>query len=101
MIDFSKATEELNGYKGSEKKKTLIYNNKRYLVKFPDPIREKNKECNKAIYRVFKRINIEEINKFIDEISCISEVRRDFYKKIIELRYEIIKDVYNAINSFN
>lgn len=38
MIDFSKATEELNNYKGSEKKKTLIYNNKRYLVKFPNPI---------------------------------------------------------------
>lgn len=46
MIDFSKATEELNFYKGSEKKKTLIYNNKRYLVKFPDPIREKNKNIS-------------------------------------------------------
>ena len=46
MIDFSKATEELNNYKGSEKKKTLIYNNKRYLVKFPDPIREKNKNIS-------------------------------------------------------
>lgn len=41
MIDFSNATEELNSYRGSEKKKTLIYNNTRYLVKFPDPIREK------------------------------------------------------------
>lgn len=46
MIDFSKATEELNNYKGSEKKKTLIYNNKKYLVKFPDPIREKNKNIS-------------------------------------------------------
>lgn len=46
MIDFSKATEELNGYKGSEKKKTLVYENKRYLVKFPDPIREKNKNVS-------------------------------------------------------
>ena len=46
MIDFSKAIEELNYYKGSEKKKTLIYNNKRYLVKFPDPIREKNKNIS-------------------------------------------------------
>ena len=31
MIDFSKATEELNSYKGSEKMKTLIYNNIRYF----------------------------------------------------------------------
>lgn len=43
MIDFTNAIEEFNNYKGSEKKKTLIYNNKKYLVKFPDPIREKIK----------------------------------------------------------
>ena len=41
MIDFSEATEELNNYRGSEKKKTLIYNNKQYLVKFPNPVVEK------------------------------------------------------------
>lgn len=41
MIDFNKAIEELNIYRGSEKKKTLMYKGKRYLVKFPDPIKEK------------------------------------------------------------
>lgn len=46
MIDFTKSIEELNSYKGSEKKKTLINDNKRYLVKFPDPIREKNKNIS-------------------------------------------------------
>lgn len=46
MIDFTDCVEELNNYKGSEKKKTLIYNNKKYLVKFPDPIREKNKNIS-------------------------------------------------------
>ena len=46
MIDFTNAIEEFNNYKGSEKKKTLIYNNKKYLVKFPDPIREKNKKIS-------------------------------------------------------
>jgi hypothetical protein len=46
MIDFTSAVEELNGYKGSEKKKTLIYDGKRYLVKFPDPIRERNKNIS-------------------------------------------------------
>lgn len=46
MVDFSKATEELNSYKGSEKKKTLVYENKRYLVKFPDPVMEKNKDIS-------------------------------------------------------
>ena len=46
MIDFTNAIEEINNYKGSEKKKTLIYDNKKYLVKFPDPIREKNKNIS-------------------------------------------------------
>ena len=46
MIDFTNAMEEFNNYKGSEKKKTLIYNNKKDLVKFPDPIREKNKNIS-------------------------------------------------------
>ena len=46
MIDFTNAVEEFNNYKGSEKNKTLIYNNKKYLVKFPDPIREKNKNIS-------------------------------------------------------
>lgn len=46
MIDFSNATEVINNYKGSEKKKTLFYNGKKYLVKFPDPIREKNKNIS-------------------------------------------------------
>ncbi len=46
MIDFTNAIEEINNYKGSEKKKTLIYNNKKYLVKFPDPVREKNKNIS-------------------------------------------------------
>ena len=46
MIDFTNAIEELNNYKGSEKKKTLLYNGKKYLVKFPDPIREKNKNIS-------------------------------------------------------
>ena len=46
MVDFTDCIEELNSYKGSEKKKTLRYEGKKYLVKFPDPIREKNKNVS-------------------------------------------------------
>ena len=38
----------------------------------------KNTECNYAIKRVFPYININEINSFIDNIECMSQVRRDF-----------------------
>jgi len=46
MIDFTNYLEVFNQYSGSEKKKTLVYENKKYLVKFPDPIREKNKDIS-------------------------------------------------------
>ena len=57
----------------------------------------KNEECNKAILRVFKRIDIDKINKLIDSIDCISNKRKEFYKKIIEIRYNIIMKVYNTM----
>ncbi len=58
----------------------------------------KNEECDNAINRVFKKINIVQINKFIDEIPCISVARKEFYKKIIYYRYEILQSVYNKLN---
>ena len=73
MIDFLKAKEELNNYKGSEKKKTLIYNNKKYLVKFPNPIIYKNKNIsyiNNALSEyigsnIFKFANFDKKNNIL------------------------------------
>ena len=42
MIDFNVGTELLNKFWGSKKKTTLLYNGEVYMLKFPDPIREKN-----------------------------------------------------------
>lgn len=55
---------------------------------------KKNEECNNAICRIFNKINIDEINTFIDEITYMSDIRKEFYKKIIKLRFDIIKEVY-------
>ena len=57
----------------------------------------KNQDCNNALIRMFERIDIIKINNFIDEISCISNIRKEFYKKLISLRYDIIREVYNKI----
>lgn len=54
----------------------------------------KNEECNKAIKRIFKKINIDEIKNFITNIECITDIRKKFYKTIIEKRYDIIKKAY-------
>ena len=222
MVDFTNCREEINTYKGSEKKKTLIYENHKYLVKFTEPIREKNKnisyinnayseyigshifemvglktqktllgkykyddkekivdalignaerdngnwgflvnkktkettlapifdygsclnplledkdimmfkdsdiknlainnyscfkengkkinylsylkemeneDCNKALLRLFKKIKIDEILDFIDKIE-LSDIRKTFYKTILEYRYNILKEIYEKL----
>lgn len=58
----------------------------------------KNEECNNAIKRIFININMDEINKFIDTIECMSDLRKNFYKEIIAQRYEIIKEIYENIS---
>lgn len=57
----------------------------------------KNEECNKAILRCFDSIKIEEIDKFIDDIEGVSKVRKDFYNRVIGIRYGIIKEVYKKL----
>jgi len=59
----------------------------------------KNNECNKALLRIYPKINIEKINKIIDDTPFISDIRKQFYKKIILLRYEkIFKISYNKLD---
>lgn len=58
----------------------------------------KNEECNKAIIRVFKNIDITKIDNFIDKISCMSNIRKEFYKKLIHIRYQILKEVNYKIS---
>ena len=57
----------------------------------------KDEMCNEAIKRVFEDIKIDKILAFIDEIDAISMVRKEFYKRLIKYRYDIIKKVYDKI----
>ena len=53
------------------------------------------KECNEALIKIFKRINIKDIFNLIDDIKSISEVHKSFYKYMLNERYEkIIKESY-------
>lgn len=56
------------------------------------------KECNEALIKIFKRINLKEIFNLIDDIKSISKVHKDFYKYMLNERYEkIIKESYNKL----
>ena len=56
-----------------------------------------NKDITNALERIYPKIDMNKINDFIDNIDCISNVRKSFYKKIMEIRFNILKDVYNKI----
>ena len=56
------------------------------------------KECNEALTRIFPRINMNDIFNLIDNIELISQTHKQFYKKILNERYEkIIKYSYNKL----
>ena len=46
--------------------------------------------CNEALKRIVPRIDLERINRIIDEIEEISELRKQFYKNMLQQRYEKI-----------
>lgn len=58
----------------------------------------KYEDCNVAIKRIVPRINLGEINDLIDNTKELSQLQKDFLKKILKLRKEIILDsAFNII----
>jgi hypothetical protein len=57
-------------------------------------------ECNHALIRITERVDLNKINKLIDTVDCISEMRKSFYKTIIKQRFEkILFESYNKLKS--
>lgn len=50
----------------------------------------KNEDLNAAAKRIIGRINLKNINSFIDDIPYITNKRKSFYKDILKMRYEKI-----------
>jgi len=58
----------------------------------------KFEECNKSLIKIYKKINLQKINAFIDNIENLSEVHKRFYKVMLEQRYKkIIEFSYNKL----
>jgi len=55
-------------------------------------------ECNRALIRVYQRINLEKIYKLIDDTEYVSEIQKKFYKHMVGERYKkIIQNSYNHL----
>ena len=50
------------------------------------------KDCTEAVRRILPRINMEGINKLIDSVEQLTELKKEFLKKILRMRKEILLD---------
>ena len=50
------------------------------------------KDCNKAIKRIVPKIQLDDINKLIDSVEELSQLKKEFLKKMLKLRKELILD---------
>ena len=82
--DCIKNTSSAVKYKGSK-------------IKYYDFITKlENEDCTEALIRIFPKIDINKIEEVIDNIPCITEIRKRFYKLVIKDKYEeILKPAYN------
>ncbi|MBP3209835.1 MAG: HipA domain-containing protein [Oscillospiraceae bacterium] len=55
-----------------------------FITKADDP------ECLAALKRIFPRINLSEIDAFVDSVEPLTNLQREFYKTYIHARYELI-----------
>ena len=61
-----------------------------------------NDDCNKALVRIFSKIDMNKIYEIIEQTPYISDIRKEFYKKILNLRYNIIlKSSYEDLTNKN
>lgn len=49
-----------------------------------------NTDCNKAVKRIYDRLDMEKINHFIEDIPYISDLQKAFYKKYVGARAFLI-----------
>ena len=57
-----------------------------------------NEDCSKAVLRIVPKINIDLINRFIDNVPYISDIQKKCYKTYVTAKYEkILLPVYKKL----
>ena len=95
MIDENKMKEVVNSTKETWKRvydfptsQIKLHNEKSSYFKVINSL--EYEECNKALLKIFPRIDMSKVYEFIDELEWISEVHKKFYKHMLNERYELI-----------
>ena len=49
-----------------------------------------DKDCTRALFRIYPKIDLDKINELIDSVECIGNLEKRFYKTMIKERKERI-----------
>ena len=79
---------------------SAIFNDGKRINYFEFISSNSNKECTKALFRIYSKIDLDKIFSLIESIECITELEKRFYKEIIKERKEkILEYSINLISS--
>ena len=106
---FSDEEEMKNVLQSKEELEERVYDRPRSIIKNEKGLNDyysvisskQYDECNKALLKIVPLINLNKINKLIDSVD-ISDIRKDFLKTIIKMRYELmLLKTYEELNDEN
>lgn len=89
MEEILKNKNEINNRIYNKPTSTITENGKR-INYFGYISSLKNKDCNEALKRMMNKIDMDKIYKEIDQMPIISDIRKQFYKVILQGRFEMI-----------
>lgn len=69
---------------------SAIKQNNRKINYYDFLTKAENADCNAAVERIYSRLDMGKINRFIEDIPYISGLQKAFYKRYIEARVSLI-----------
>lgn len=99
MEEILENESELNNRIYNKPTSTITENDKRInYYEFVSSL--KNADCNEALKRMINKIDMEKIQEEIENMPIISDIRKSFYKELVNGRFEIIlKRTYNKLKN--
>lgn len=61
-------------------------------------LKMENQDCNEALHRIFSKLDMKKLNRVIDETPVIGKIEKEFYKKLLDIRYQkVLLPAYERI----
>lgn len=84
------------------KRRTCVFElNGHHIKPYEFILSKRSKGCNEAVQRIVPKLDMKKINNIIDEIPCITDVQKQFYKETMNTRYRnVLLPTYQSLTHF-